>query len=127
MSIISDIINDLKSNIYASLQNYKANDIHVNVTNKSNKILTDFEKSFSTIKMKEFNDNLREEQEQRGIVTAFNINVTSAYTVKALEGGNANRTDDTAYTTGEKPYEISVNEVLDSTSWITWEYIDFLK
>ncbi|GES87055.1 hypothetical protein GLOIN_2v1495217 [Rhizophagus clarus] len=49
-----DSINDLKSDIYASLRSYRAKDNH--------------------------------EQEQRGFDTAFDINVTSACTVKALEG-----------------------------------------
>ncbi|CAB4409154.1 unnamed protein product [Rhizophagus irregularis] len=63
--LYSDSINDLKSNIYASLRSYRENDNHVNVNNKLNKIITDFEKSFSTAEVKEFIDKLQEEQEER--------------------------------------------------------------
>ncbi|PKY56053.1 hypothetical protein RhiirA4_427978 [Rhizophagus irregularis] len=57
--------------------------------NKLDKILTDFEKSFSSAAMKVFMDKLQEEQEQSGFDTAFDINVsiTSACTVKALKDG----------------------------------------
>ncbi len=83
--LYSDSINNLKSDIYASLRNYKENDNHVYVNNKLDKIITDFEKSFSTAEVKEFVDKLREEQEERGFDTACKINATSASAVKALE------------------------------------------
>lgn len=49
------------------------------------KVITDFEKLFSTAEVKEFVDKLREEQDERGFDTACKINATSASAVKALE------------------------------------------
>ncbi|PKY42997.1 hypothetical protein RhiirA4_540792 [Rhizophagus irregularis] len=86
--LYSDSINDLKSDIYASLRCYKEDDNHVNhvyVNSKLDKVITDFEKLFSTAEVKEFVDKLREEQEERGFDTACKINATSASAVKALE------------------------------------------
>ncbi len=83
-----DSINVLRDDIYTSLRRYKENrDNHINVTNKLSKILSDFEKSFSTAEVKEFIDKLRKEQEERGFDMALQFNVTSACTVKALEVG----------------------------------------
>ncbi|GET61618.1 hypothetical protein GLOIN_2v1566052 [Rhizophagus irregularis DAOM 181602=DAOM 197198] len=79
-------VNDLKS---ASLRCYKKDDNHVNhvyVNSKLDKVITDFEKLFSTAEVKEFVDKLREEQDERGFDTACKINATSASAVKALEG-----------------------------------------
>ncbi|CAB4428781.1 unnamed protein product [Rhizophagus irregularis] len=56
------------------------------------RIITDFEKSFSTAEVKEFVDKLREEQEERGFDTACKINATSASAVKALECHRMNHT-----------------------------------
>ncbi|CAB4434264.1 unnamed protein product [Rhizophagus irregularis] len=87
--LYSDSVNDLKSDIYASLRCYKEDDNHVNhvyVNSKLDKVITDFEKLFSTAEVKEFVDKLREEQEERGFDTACKINATSASAVKALEG-----------------------------------------
>ncbi|CAB5367891.1 unnamed protein product [Rhizophagus irregularis] len=78
-------VNDLKS---ASLRCYKKDDNHVNhvyVNSKLDKVITDFEKLFSTAEVKEFVDKLREEQDERGFDTACKINATSASAVKALE------------------------------------------
>ncbi|PKC14819.1 hypothetical protein RhiirA5_495062 [Rhizophagus irregularis] len=83
--LYSDSVNDLKS---ASLRCYKKDDNHVNhvyVNSKLDKVITDFEKLFSTAEVKEFVDKLREEQDERGFDTACKINATSASAVKALE------------------------------------------
>ncbi|RIB15834.1 hypothetical protein C2G38_2143388 [Gigaspora rosea] len=64
----------------------------MNVTNKLDKILSNFEKLFSTTEVKEFVDKLREEQEERGFDTAIQINVASACAIKALKGYHMNQT-----------------------------------
>ncbi|CAG8788687.1 28809_t:CDS:2, partial [Racocetra persica] len=79
--------------IYTALRKYKENpDNHMNITNKLDKILSNFEKLFSTAEVKEFVDKLREEQEERGFETALQINVASACAIKALKGYRMNQT-----------------------------------
>ncbi|CAG8609652.1 49_t:CDS:2 [Funneliformis mosseae] len=78
---------------------------------KLDKIITDFEKLFSTAETKEFIDKLREEQEERRFNSAFQINVTSSCTVKALKGYNANQTlIDELKVNDEHKMRISKNE-----------------
>ncbi|CAJ0886045.1 2784_t:CDS:10 [Entrophospora sp. SA101] len=87
-----DSINVLRDNIYVSLQRYKeSRDNHINVTNKLSKILSDFEKSFSTAEVKEFIVKLQKEQGEHDFDMALQFNVTSASTVKALKGYRTNQ------------------------------------
>ncbi|CAG8704144.1 611_t:CDS:2, partial [Racocetra fulgida] len=86
--LYTDSIDNLKEDIYTALRKYKEDpDNHVNVINKLDKILSNFEKLFSTTEVKEFVDKLREEQEERGFDTALQVNVASACAIKALKEG----------------------------------------
>ncbi|RGB37633.1 hypothetical protein C1646_666094 [Rhizophagus diaphanus] len=73
------------TSVYALLWSYRKNDNYVNVNNKLNKIITDFEKLFFTTEVKEFIDKLQEEQKECKFNSAFQINVTSSCTLKALK------------------------------------------
>ncbi|RHZ48903.1 hypothetical protein Glove_537g10 [Diversispora epigaea] len=86
--LYTDSIGDLKEDMYTALQKYKENfNNHKYVSNKLNKILLGFDKSFSMTEVKKFIDILREEQEERGFDSAFQVNITSACTVKVLQIG----------------------------------------
>ncbi|CAG8562146.1 10504_t:CDS:2 [Dentiscutata erythropus] len=79
--------------MYTALCKYKETPgTYANVTNKLDKILTNFEKLFSTAEVKEFVDKLQEEQEERGFDEVLRLNVASACTIKALEGYRTNQT-----------------------------------
>ncbi|CAG8632796.1 3026_t:CDS:2, partial [Acaulospora colombiana] len=90
--LYTNSISDLKKDIYTALQKYKENpQNHKYLSNKLDKILLGFDKSFSTAEVEEFIDKLREEQEVRGFDTAFQTNVASACTVKALQSYRMNQ------------------------------------
>ncbi|CAG8468510.1 6191_t:CDS:2 [Paraglomus occultum] len=82
-SIITEYLNNIKYG------NWTIISILIQILGK---ILSDFEKSFSTAEVKEFIDKLRAEQEEREFDRAFQVDVTSACTVKALRGYCTNRT-----------------------------------
>ncbi|CAG8686952.1 15265_t:CDS:2, partial [Dentiscutata heterogama] len=72
-------LNDFKEDLYTILSSYKDKcNVHVNAKNKASKILSTFDSTFSTAKVKQFIKDLEYHEEAR-------VNVTSTYTVTVLK------------------------------------------
>lgn len=80
-----DTIKEFKEDLYAILRKYSEKcNVHAYAKNKTKKILTNFDTSFSTVEVRKFINDLEFHAEMR-------VNVTSAYTVEVLKDQQENR------------------------------------
>ncbi|CAG8512591.1 7150_t:CDS:2, partial [Acaulospora colombiana] len=112
--ISTDIIETLKTEIYSALQNFRDSHnihIHENAKKKARKILTSFDKSFSSVNVNNFINELELKDERRGFHLAVRRNVTSSSTLQALEEHHSTRKEiEEIRNTNENEVAISVDD-----------------
>ncbi|RUS34033.1 hypothetical protein BC938DRAFT_482780 [Jimgerdemannia flammicorona] len=87
-----DMLNDIKDDIYAVLRSYiKKENVNENAKKKATKILTTYDKSFSSTELSQFKNKLRRRAEEEEHKTALRMKAASACTIEDLKEFHVNK------------------------------------